>query len=370
MIFRTILEDYNTRFFSYSPEYVNSFMSFASSNLLDRIIELSYISSNKGRNEVPLNNANVKQKNLIYTFKSKVFLEYINFPDEIPMYANAYWHFTMLVLLTMYVREVTNNNLVRLSQTTFNNYISLNILSGFEASVEFKMTEYYGEIFEELAQFKPKNKFKMKVSPNEEKQIIEFFVKNNDILTMAFQREGYKKVQRNSHALDWKSKSELRIMKGKTPCSIRMKLFTSGMRSISRMLSLNSNPDNKIYLRDFWVRGGIFTSNLVSFYFRAIIQNCHMKFEKSNFRINQKFIDDYVGKRNVGLKTAVIILLVALPENKQKKLIDNIFKKEDYKQKKSIWADIENLKNVIAKKKVKTPATVRLYHKLGRKYGW
>lgn len=366
--YRQLLSDYNTQFFSYPTAYIDNFINFASSDLIRQIVELSYIASGKGRKTVPLNNADVKNRNFIFTFDSKVFLEHIPDENEIPFYANAFWHFLMLILLTEYVNSFTDES-IKLNLPAFHNFISLNILTGFKMSAEFHTEVLYEELFEEISQFIPSNKHNLTITVNEEKQTILFRVKNNYILVKAFENEGYRRVKRIFiSTLDRKSEGELRIKRGNTPKSIELILYVTGMRTISRILSLDCNPLNKIYLRNFFEKGGTLIPLIISFYFRAIVQNCSLKFYKSHYTTYNKFIIGYKGERNTSLKTAVLILLSELPESKRKRLIDKSFKKDDYRVKNEIYKELENLDKSL--KRDKFCATARFHNVLRGYYGW
>ncbi len=366
--YRQLLSYYNTQFLNYPTAYIDDFINFCPSDLIKKIVELSYIASGTGRKTVPLNNADVRNRNLIFTFNSKTFLEHIPDENEVPFYANAFWHFVMLILLTEYVNSFTDEA-ITLYLPAFHNFISLNILTGLKMSAEFKTEVLYEELFEEISQFIPSNKHNLAITVNEEKQTILFRVKNNFILVKAFENEGYKRVKRVFNStLDRKSEGELRIKRGNTPNSIEFILYITGMRTISRILSLDCNPLSKVYLRNFFEKGGTFISLIISFYFRAIIQNCSLKFYKSHYTTYNKFITNYKGERNTALKTAVIILLSELPENKRKRLIDRYFKKYDYRVKNDIYKDLENLGKSL--KRDKSCATARLHNALRRYYGW
>ena len=367
--YRELLTNYNTQFFNYPTAYIDDFINLGSSDLIIRqIVELSYIASGNGRKTVPLNNADVRNRNLIFTFNSKKFLEHIPDENEVPFYANAFWHFVMLILLTEYVNGFTDES-ITLNLPAFHNYINLNILTGLKMSAEFNTEGLYEELFEEISQFIPSNKHNLAITVNEEKQTILFRVKNNFILVKAFENEGYKRVKRVFNStLDRKSEGELRIKRGNTPNSIEFILYITGMRTISRILSLDCTPLNKVYLHNFFEKGGIFISLIISFYFRAIIQNCSLNFYKSHYTTYNKFIMSYKGERNTALKTAITILLSEIPENKRKRLVDKCFKKDDYRVKNEIYKNLGNLDKSL--KRDKFCATARFHNVLRRYYGW
>lgn len=367
--YRELLTNYNTQFFNYPTAYIDDFINLGSSDLIIRqIVELSYIASGNGRKTVPLNNADVRNRNLIFTFNSKKFLEHISDESEVLFYANAFWHFVMLILLTEYVNGFTDES-ITLNLPAFHNYINLNILTGLKMSAEFNTEVLYEELFEEISQFIPSNKHNLVITVNEEKQTLLFRVKNNFILANAFENEGYKRIKKIfDFMLDRKSEGELRIKRGNTPNSIEFILYITGMRTISRILSLDCNPLSKVYLRNFFEKGGTFISLIISFYFRAIVQNCSIKLEKSHYTTYNKFITSYKGERNTALKTAVTILLSEFPEDKRKRLVDKCFKKDDYRVKNDIYKDVENLDKL--SKRDKYCATARLHNALRRYYGW
>ena len=368
--YRQLLTEYNDNFFNYPTKYINDFISFSSSGLIREIVELSYIASGNNRKSVPLNNADEGNRNLIYTFNSEIFFEHVHDENEVPFYANAFWNFLMLILLTEYINKfMPDNEVISLNLDAFHNFISLNILTGLRMSVEFETDVLYEELFEEISQFIPSNKHNMVITLNEDKQTISFRVKNNIILAKAFKNEGYRKVKHVFEPiLDRKSEGELRIKCGSKQNSIAISLYVTGMRTISRILSLNCDPLSKVYLRDFFERGGIFISLITSFYYRTIIQNCIIKINKSHCSIYSDFIKNYIGERNTALKSAVIILLSELPKNKQKKLLDRYFNRNDYRIKQDINKDLMKLNIQIQKDK--SCATIRFYNTLRRHYGW
>ena len=368
--YRQLLTDYNNVFFNYPIKYIDDFISFCSSDLIHEIVELSYIASGSNRKSVPLNNADVGNRNLIYTFNSKVFLEHVQDVSEVPFYANAFWNFLMLILLTEYVNGfMPDDEVATLNLAVFRNFISLNILTGLRMSAEFEIDVLYEELFEEISQFIPSNKHNMVKIVNEDKQAISFRITNNIILANAFKNEGYKKIKYISDlALDRKSEGELRIKRGNKPNSIKISLYVTGMRTISRILSLDCDPLSKVYLRDFFERGGMLVSLIISFYYRTIVQNCIKKINESHCSAFHNFIKNYVGFRNTALKSAIIILLSELPKNKQIKLINKYFNKIDYRVKRDIYNDLALLD--IQLKKDKSCATARFYNTLRRYYGW
>ena len=250
--YRELLTNYNTQFFNYPTAYIDDFINLGSSDLIIRqIVELSYIASGNGRKTVPLNNADVRNRNLIFTFNSKTFLEHISDESEVPFYANAFWNFILLILLNEYLNSFANE-VIPLNLPAFHNYINLNILTGLKMSAEFNTEGLYEELFEEISQFIPSNKHNLVITVNEEKQTLLFRVKNNFILANAFENEGYKRVKRVFNStLDRKSEGELRIKRGNTPNSIEFILYITGMRTISRILSLDCTPLSKVYLRNF-----------------------------------------------------------------------------------------------------------------------
>jgi len=368
--YRQLLTDYNSTFFNYPTAYIDDFISFCSSDLIHRIIELSYIASGTGRKSVPLNNANVNNRNLIYTFNSKVFLEHVKDETEIPFYANAFWNFIMLILLTEYVNSFSSDNeVISLDLFAFHNFIRLNILTGLRMSAELKTDVFYEELFEEISQFVPSNKHNIVKTVNEEKQNISFRVKNNYLLTTTFKRYGWKKVIREfDPILDRKSEGELRIKHGSKPNSIRFTLYITGMRTISRILSNNCNPKGRIFLHNFWEKGGIYVSFIISFYFITIIENCSRNIYKSYYTTYRKFIRDYKGERNTALKSLVVVMLSKLPSKKRISVLTKNLKKDNYRLKKDILDNLRKLDNLL--KKDSTFASKRLYNTLRQYYVW
>lgn len=366
--YEDLLTSYNDMFLNYPAHYIKEFISFCSSDLIKKIVKLSYFASGIGRKSVPLNNANVIRRNLIFTFDSKVFSEYITKEIEIPFYANAFWHYIMLILLTEYVNRFSNTP-IPLDMGIAKKYLCLCILTGEKLSAEFETDVLYPEIFEEISQIVPSNKHNMLKTVNEEKQTVMFRIKNPFMFVNAFEKEGYKKVKRIFEPpLDRKSECELRIKQGSRPNSIEIVLYITGMRTISRILSLNANPLNKVYLHNFWEKGGYFVSLILSFCFRTIFQNCSHNIEKSHYSLYNQFIGNFKGKRNIALKSAVTILLSELSANKRKRLIDKYFQKNDYAVKKDINKKLKQLDAQLLNDKKKY--SLGFEKILRRYYGW
>lgn len=72
--YEQLLREYNSQFFNYPTAYIDNFIKFASSDLIRQIVKLSYIASGRGRKSVPINNANIKNRNLVFTFNTRYLL--------------------------------------------------------------------------------------------------------------------------------------------------------------------------------------------------------------------------------------------------------------------------------------------------------
>lgn len=365
-------------------EIVNDYISLVEQGFLHKIFILKYAPDNKGRKEVPLNNAD-GSKNLAYSFYGKTFIEITGkSEDDVIDYAIYFFKITMFIILSELLANRLNvpldNDSVtpsyKLNIPAFHNYINLAIVTGLTPVAEFQITANYGELFEELCQLESKERW-LNIRVIDKKQTIQMTAKNNYFLKNAFRKEGYHKNRKVKYdvALDTRNITELRIMRGDTPNSIRFRCYISGMRTISRILSFDANPEQKIYLRELSERGADLVGNIVGFYFRALLQQCRfksVKLKKSHYTTYVNFVSDYKNRTgciyNIPLKSLIAILLSKKKPEQREELINKYFTKQDTWQKADIRADLAELDSLLNNNNKSVLA--RLYNELRRYYGW
>ena len=368
----------------YDTEIVNDYISLVEQGFLNKTFVLKYAPDNKGRKEVPLNNAD-GSKNLAYSFYSKTFIEITGkSEDDVINYAIHFFQITMFIILAELLANrldvpLDNDSVMpsyKLNINAFLNYINLAIVTGLKPMAEFQTTTNYGELFEELYQLRSKAKW-LNIRIIDRKQTIQITAKNNYFLKDAFRNEGYHKtgIVKYDRKLDTRNYTELRIMRGNTPNTIRFSCYISGMRTISRLLSFDANPEQKIYLSKLHEKGADLIGNILSFYFRALLQECKFKFgkvKKSHYTTCIDFITNYKNrtgsKKNIPLKSLVAILLSKNNLEQREELINKYFSKQDTKQKADIRADLAELDSLLLNDN--ECALARLYKNLRRFYGW
>ena len=368
----------------YDTEIVNDYISLVEQGFLHKTFILKYAPDNKGRKKVPLNNAE-GSKNLAYSFYGKTFIEVTGkSEDDVINYAIHFFQITMFIILSellanTLVAPIDNDSVItsyRLNIGAFLNFINLAIVTGLKPMAEFQTTANYGELFEELCQLRSKAKW-LNIRVIDRKQTIQITAKNNYFLKDAFKSEGYHKsgIVKYDRKLDTRNYTELRIMRGDTPNTIRFSCYISGMRTISRLLSFDANPKQKIYLSKLYEKGADLIGNILSFYFRALLNECKFKsgkVKKSHYTTCIEFISNYKErtgyKNNISLKSLITILLSKKNPEQREELINKYFTKQDTHQKADIRADLEELDSLLLKDN--ECAFIALYKELRRYYAW
>ena len=351
----SIVTDYYKRYLGFGDFILEDFINFTVREDINRLVELRYIGSNKGRKKVPLSNSN-SYKNLVCNFNGKELFKLQkeqnrkHTPDDILEYYCTFFLLTMLVILYNIVSSgsfVTaefagykeysideEGNLTEITQDIdidefyelFHRFITLNITTGEEMYAEFQLDCNAGELIEEVKQLTPVNKMELDIGVNDEKEAITIRVKNSFLLNDGFIKEGYFKTSREyDEVLDSKSQSVFRITRGSNPCSILFTAKITGMRTISRLLSTNADPTNKIYIWTMFNSGAIGVGHILGFFFRSIVNHCKSTelINKSCYTAFDKFIQNYTPKqRSVPLKTALVFLLAGKSSAERKVIIN------------------------------------------------
>lgn len=361
---------------------------------MSKFIDIGYIASNRGRCSVPTNNRDVEDKNIVYTFKNNKLLEIV--PDiygeeakEEPAedcitYACCFLLFINIAIVYLALREtfdnIDNKTLKRLIYAV-QNKTKLALLTGFKVSCEFILKDIdFREVFLDLKELNPKNPREIGIKCNDEKRVITITIHNNVLVTQALRNEGYRRVWNDyDKSLDNKSTGEIKIMKGSTPNSIKISAYVSGKRTISRLFFTSGNPKENLYLpllnEEFCVES---ISNVISFYFRAVLEKCCFKPLKGNdFSIARKLISESSNdnrKNNMVTKLLITYGLYKLPKKDRERMINKVFDKSDKKQKSEIRRGIINLEEMVKginlDSERKEPALLRVYKLLGMYYGW
>ncbi len=351
----SIVTDYYKRYLGFDDFILEDFINFTVREDINRLVELRYIGSNKGRKEVPLSNS-YSYKNLVCNFNGRELFNWQkeqgreHTPDDILEYYCTFYQLTMLVILYNIVSSgsfVTaefagleeysideEGNLTEITQdidieefyVLFHRFISLNITTGVEMYAEFQLDCNAGELIEEIKQLSPLNKMELGIGVNDEKEAITIRVKNSFLLNDGFIKEGYLKTSKEyDKVLDSKSQSTFRITRGSNHCRILFTTKITGMRTISRLLSTNADPTKKIYIWTMFNSGAIGVAHILSFFFRSIINHCENTelINKSYYTAFDKFIQSYTPEqRSIPLKTALVFLL-ARKSSEERKVIIN-----------------------------------------------
>ena len=351
----SIVTDYYNNYLGFEDFILEDFINFTVREDINRLVELRYIGTNKGRKEVPLSNS-YSHKNLVCNFKGKELFKLQkeqgreHTPDDILEYYCTFFQLTMLVMLYNIVssgsfiteqfaileeysideednlKKVTQNIDIEVFYELFHRFISLNITTGVEMYAEFQLDCNAGELIEEVKQLTPVNKMELDIGVNDEKEAITIRVKNSFLLNDGFIKEGYLKTsQEYDKALDSKSQSTFRITRGYNPCRILFTAKITGMRTISRLLSTNAAPTKKIYIWTMFNSGAIGVGHILSFFFRSIVNHCENTelINKSYYTAFNKFIQNYTPEqRSVPLKTALVFLLARKSSEERKVIID------------------------------------------------
>ena len=347
----SIVTDYYNDYLGFGDFILEDFINFTVREDINRLVELRYIGSNKGRKEVPLSNS-YSYKNLVCNFNGRELFNWQkeqnrkHTPDDILEYYCTFYQLTMLVILYNIVSSgsfVTaefavleeysideEGNLTEITQdidieefyALFHRFISLNITTGVEMYAEFQLDCNAGELIEEVKQLTPVNKMELVIGVNDEQEAITIRVKNSFLLNDGFIKEGYLKTSKEyDKVLDSKSQSTFRITRGSNSCSILFTAKITGMRTISRLLSTNAAPSKKIYIWTMFNSGAIGVGHILSFFFRSIVNHCKNTelINKSYYTVFDKFIQSYTPEqRSVPLKTALVFLLSKqTPENRK-----------------------------------------------------
>lgn len=351
----SIITDYYNDYLGFEDFILEDFINFTVREDINKLVELRYIGTNKGRKEVPLSNS-YSNKNLVCNFNGKELFKLQkeqgreHTPDDILEYYCTFFQLTMLVILYNIVSygsfvtaefagykeysideegnltEVTQDIDIEVFYELFHRFISLNITTGVEMYAEFQLDCNAGELIEEIKQLTPVNKMELVIGVNDEKEAITIRVKNSFLLNDGFIKEGYFKTsQEYDKVLDSKSKSTFRITRGSNPCSILLTAKITGMRTISRLLSTNAAPTKKIYIWTMFSSGAIGVAHILSFFFRSIVNHCENieLINKSYYTAFNKFIQNYTPEqRSVPLKTALVFLLSKQTPENRKVIID------------------------------------------------
>ena len=350
-----IITDYYNYYLGFEDFIIEDFINFTVSNDINKLVELRYIGTNKGRMEVPLSNS-YSNKNLVYTFNGKELFKLQkeqgreHTPDDILEYYCTFFLLTMLVILYNIVssgsfvtqqfarlieyfideednlKSVTQDIDIEEFYELFHRFITLNITTGAEMYAEFQLDCNAGELIEEIKRLSPVNKMELDIGVNDEKEAITIRVKNSFLLNDGFIKEGYFKTsQEYDKVLDSKSQSTFRVTRGSNPCSILLTSKITGMRTISRLLSTNADPTKKIYIWTMFSSGATGVAHILSFFFRSVVNHCESteRINKSYYAAFDKFIQNYTSEqRSVPLKTALVFLLARKSSEERKVIID------------------------------------------------
>lgn len=353
--YRNTLIELNELCCGFNDSYIDTYISTVGLELLGRVVGLRYLAKDN-------------KDNIVYTFSTNVLSDIATDTGETICYAYWFYLATMYILLDLFLASNELTRDIELDIRDFQQCINFTILTGCEMFAEFNTNFEPNACIEEIASLIPKDKYKLAIKHNAKKNIVTITIKDSSILYHGFIQDGYKREHLNWHnSFSSDSKCTLRIYKNKDNRLI-FNLYLSGMWNISRLFSLNCHPKKNLHLADFIERGGIFTANAISFYFRSIILNCGGNIIVSYHNIFRKFIENYQGKRNVALKTAIAILLSCCDDEEQKAFLKKHFSRNNYRQGKRVLDDLQQLNKKISSLKFSSLEYVYMY--LWRFYGW
>ena len=352
----SILTKYHENYLGFEEFILQDFINFTLKEDINKLVELRYIGTNKGRKEVPISNSQ-SFKNLVCNFNGKELFKWQkkqraeHTPDDILEYYYTFFQLTMLVILyniVSYGSFVTvqfaecemfyfddEGNLTEITRKDinldeflklFNQVISLSITTGMEAYAEYQLDCNAGELIEEIKQLSPINKRELGISVNDEKEAITIRVKNSFLLNEGFIKEGYFRTTKEyDKTLDRKSQSTFRITRGSDSSRILFTVKITGMRTISRLLSINATPINKVYSWTMFNSGAVSVGHILGFFFRSVVNRCKNKkiINKSYYTAFAKFLSSYKSEqRSVPLKTALVFLLARKSSEERMAIID------------------------------------------------
>ncbi|MCM1264716.1 MAG: hypothetical protein NC200_00835 [Candidatus Gastranaerophilales bacterium] len=327
---------------------------------------------------------NIPEKNIILTFNNEKFKALTGMATGWDSYATLCRHLFVLALVVR-TFELANIDLSLMNIDFYQRLyekVKLSLLSGMKADCEFILEGSYGELFEEITQLTPLRRNEMNFTVDKEKQIFEITLKDSAFLSRAYgafvkskwTKEDIGKtikiaaingsyriktddvrVYEHDDYLDTKDLSKVRIAKGSTMDSMRVRVELSGKRIISRLHKINSLASENV-LADFLYEHYCAPDDMIANLLWRILWRTRqwqrdIEIQRSFYSVYADYIKNYDGKRNIAKKTAIVILLSQKTADEREKLINKYFDKNATQQKAEIRAELDKLDKLIEEAK-------------------
>ena len=405
--YRKIYNDYTSRFLNESIGAVEQFITDCNNNSIDRYFNVKYIGSKRQRAQI----GNNKPKNIIMDFNSRFFAEHTGRIEDILLYPTCYCHYFMIA----YLLEIMNINPESYSTkhkffvkffNVLNKSLSSSVLTGFKAFAEYKLSYPYCCLYDELRKLTSLYQNKLVFFATPQNKSFEISIKEYSLITRMFANfrnipttEDVGKIIFNStinKRQQLKSRdvihinsdkfldnvkdvfSKIRIIEGANEYQMHVEITVSGQRIVNRLLDRLSNVRNNVKTHkviDYIPN----TANMIAFLLYGVL-NCTEE-ARDNFKeLNRslipvwgKFISHLssANNRNIIVKTAIPIILIAKTQEEQEEIISKYFADTDTKQKAFIRECIGELTKIKANIPKGEPSfTARLVKELKHVYNW
>ena len=405
--YRKIYNDYTSHFLNESIGAVEQFITDCNNNSIDRYFNVKYIGSKRQRAQI----GNNKPKNIIMDFNSRFFAEHTGRIEDIPLYPTCYFHYFMIA----YLLEIMNINPKSYSTkhkffvkffNVLNKSLSSSVLTGFKAFAEYELSFPYCCLYDELRKLTSLYQNKLVFFATPQNKSFEIAIKEYSLITRMFANfrnipttEDVGKIIFNStinKRQQLKSRdvihinsdkfldnvkdvfSKIRITEGNNKYRMHVEITVSGQRIVNRLLDRLSNVRNNVKTHkviDYIPN----TANMIAFLLYGVL-NCTEE-ARDNFKeLNRslitvwgKFISNLspANNRNIIVKTAIPIILIAKTQEEQEEIINKYFAETDTKQKAFIRECIGELKKIKGNVPIGEPSfTARLAKELKHVYNW
>lgn len=324
---------------------------------------------------------NIPEKNIIMTFDNERFKALTGIATGWDRYATLCRHLFVLVLLVR-TFKLANIDLspinIDFCQRLYEK-VKLALLSGMKADCEFILASSYGELFEEITQLIPLRRNEMNFTVDKEKQIFEITIKDSAFLSRAYgafvgsrwtTRDIGKRIKiatingtyqiksddvrvyEYDDYLDSKDLSKVRITKGSTANSMRVRVELSGKRIISRLHEISGLASENVladFLYEHYCTPDDMIANLLwRILWRTQQWQHNTEIWRSFYGVYADYVKNHDGKRNITKKTAIVILLAQKTADEREKLINKYFDKNATQQKAEIRSELDKLDKLMA----------------------
>ncbi len=282
-------------------------------------------------------------------------------------YVRIYWNLYMLLVFHKICEIAPDNETSFFEQ--FHRVIQLAMFTGMKMFVQFELTRHYGELYEELREFKTINDKYMFVDDVQDKQQLYFIMKNADFLNEAYRKE-YNNPPSIPITKDVKTDKhidiEFCVMKGSIDNSVLFEVAISGQNPIGRIYSCETNPETVINMTNMYYYGLSIVQPVV-YLFRQILNYSKDEGKTSYYTEIHNYLQRFKGKRvrNLVPKYLEIILLILHERPSKEELeqyISEHFSPTDKVQKAEFRRIYEELEAILH------PKEVRLIDKLREEF--